>query len=128
MGRDDAKRMILARRARFLAATLASVAATTAGVATGVEACGGEPTNVNDRQPEPCLGVTCDRPQGCSEPIDSGSKSDTSTTTTTDGSNKGDVVTTQDSSLGDAADADPKPCLTPPLKDADPIPCLAPPL
>lgn len=62
-GNDDAKKLILARRARFLAAALATVAtATTASVAGG--GCGGdtEPTTsdggtgtADGAEPQPCL-------------------------------------------------------------------------
>jgi hypothetical protein len=52
---DDAKRAILARRARFIAAALAGVTAT----ATAIEACGGETTGGDSRSdaaaPRPCL-------------------------------------------------------------------------
>lgn len=54
---DDARRLILARRARFVAAALASVAAT-AGVAAGTEACAGAVEQGDaggDAAPQPCL-------------------------------------------------------------------------
>jgi hypothetical protein len=79
MGNDDAKRLILARRARFVAAALAGVAV----------ACGG-----SEAEPEVCLSPLAPRDAG-----------------------------------GDAADAQPQPCLEPTFdagKDAEPQPCLSP--
>ncbi len=101
MGDDSARRLILARRARFVAAALAGVTAT-AGVAAVTEACGGE--TETEQSPQPCLSV--------------------------------------DASLGkaDAAEARPKPCLSPgrPEEEEDaggkedaeagPQPCLIAPL
>lgn len=67
MGSDDAKRLILARRARFVAAAIASVASV-----ASVAACSGDPT--------PCLALPLVRdpvpPDGGSDAdatIDSGS-------------------------------------------------------
>jgi hypothetical protein len=59
MGDDQARRLILARRARFVAAALASVAATAA-VGAGTEGCAGEieqtDGGVSDAAtPQPCL-------------------------------------------------------------------------
>jgi hypothetical protein len=83
MGNDDAKRVILARRARFLAAALAGTAAAV-GAGAVSEACGGEATSTFDRdaQPGPCLSVGIDpdarprdatdedaRPQVCLSPL-----------------------------------------------------------
>jgi hypothetical protein len=79
MGDDDkTRRLILARRARFVAAALASVAATTTAVGVGTEACGGttEPGNVADGgTSQVCLRVAPDgsgqqdsKPQVCLEP------------------------------------------------------------
>ena len=98
MGDDSARRLILARRARFVAAALASVAATT-GVAVGTEACVGGADNreevdggTSDAAPQPCLTTAPDdaSPQPCLDielPKDAG------------------------------ADADPQPCLFAPLDD-----------
>ena len=62
-GDDEAKRIVLARRARFLAAALASVAATGA-AAAGAEACGGGVDQTQDAgQPQPCLKVAPDSSQ-----------------------------------------------------------------
>lgn len=55
MGDDSAKKLILARRARFVAAALATLATT----ATAVEACGGDTDTAGDAtdggSPQPCL-------------------------------------------------------------------------
>ena len=74
MGDDSARRLILARRARFVAAALASVAATT-GVAMSTEGCGGgvEQTGeqsdggTSEAAPQPCLRKAPDaaEPQPC---------------------------------------------------------------
>jgi hypothetical protein len=88
MGNDDAKRLILARRARFVAAALAGVAA----------ACGGE----TEESPRVCLSVLADsgpgdasgsdaEPQPCLAPL----PPDASTDAASD------------------ADAGPQPCLSP---------------
>jgi hypothetical protein len=96
MGDDESKRLILARRARFVAAALAGVAAT-------ANACGG------DAEPQPCLSPLYDggisdgradaadaRPQPCLEPM------------------------IEDAAKPDAdADAEPQPCLSPLPPDAD---------
>lgn len=78
---DDARRLILARRARFVAAALASVAVT-AGVAAGTEACAGgvEQTDAgSDAAPRPCLDIAPDAsdddagPKPClAPPLDDG--------------------------------------------------------
>lgn len=99
MGDEETKRIILARRARFVAAALASVAA-----AAGVEACGsGGPdqpttdagTGRDGAEPQPCLSATAPdsgidaQPQPCLEPLPP--------------------------DAGDAGnDAEPQPCLAPP--------------
>ncbi len=90
---DDARRLILARRARFVAAALASVAVT-AGVAAGTEACGGgvEQTDAgSDAAPRPCLDIVPDdaAPRPCLDIAPDASDDD----------------------------AGPKPCLAPPLDD-----------
>lgn len=103
MGDDHARRLILARRARFVAAALASV--TSATTLAALEACGGstEPTTETgtgqdgggkDAGPQPCLAPTATA-QPCLQPP------------------------LRDAGL-DASDAEP---------DADggiPLPCLAP--
>jgi hypothetical protein len=91
--------LILARRARFVAAALASVAATT-GVALGTEACVGGAEDgeevdggTSDAAPQPCLTKAPDddaSPQPCL-----------------------DIELPKDA----AADADPQPCLFAPLDD-----------
>lgn len=96
MGDDSARRLILARRARFVAAALASVAAT-AGVATATEACVGgsereEIDGGSDANPQACLAMTPDaNPQPCL-----------------------DIVPPEDDA---GADAEPQPCLFAPLDD-----------
>lgn len=90
MGDDGARRDILARRARFVAAALASV-----GLVTGAVACGGDTKrdgkrtadagDAGDAAPEPCLGAPADAsPEPC---------------------------------LGVTPDASPEPCLSPPAPD-----------
>ncbi len=106
MGNDDAKRLILARRARFIAAALAGVTSTA--MVVGAEACGGQTDapigssdagasdGSKDASPKPCLEVDAE-PQPClapRAPDDGGT---------------------------------PRPCLEPPMpEDAGPQPCLAP--
>ncbi|MBX3202954.1 MAG: hypothetical protein KF894_32805 [Labilithrix sp.] len=103
---DDARRLILARRARFVAAALASVAATTSTLVASLEACGGEvETASGDRgrdrgEPRPCLSAPelPDRPpQPCLG-----------------------AVPDEDAGAADASDedAEPQPCLAPRLPDA----------
>ncbi len=104
MAENDSKKLILARRARFIAATLAGVAASTTPLVVGVEACGGETEEQSpqpclsmdaaidrDAQPQPCLSVDAD----VSDPEDAGDGA------VDDGGAKGD------------ADAEPQPCLAP---------------
>ena len=86
MGNDDAKRLILARRARFVAAAVAGIAA----------ACGG---STEDSKPKPCLepvlrdaGADAD-PKPCLTPLPPDA----------------DVVV----DAGADADAEPQPCLSP---------------
>jgi hypothetical protein len=69
---NDSKKLILARRARFVAAALASVTGT-ATLAAGVDACGGETSQIpnedrKDASPQPCLSPTAN-PQPCLEPL-----------------------------------------------------------
>lgn len=100
---DDARRLILARRARFIAAALASVAVTGA----GAEACGGstepEPTT-QDAGPRPCL--------------------DPPNTSSSSSSSSGTPQPCLAPPLPE--DAGPKPCLDV-AYDAGPQPCLSPP-
>ncbi len=99
-GDDETRRIILARRARFLAAALASVSA--AGMAAGAEACGGtvDEQHADGGEPKPCLGITADaQPQPCLSRIPDDAASDAGS----------------DASLD--ADAEPQPCLAPPPGD-----------
>ena len=103
MGNDDAKRLILARRARFVAAALATVTTTSIGTAS-LEACGGGTEEIGEPDtgaPRPCLDVEGPRdggPQPCLSPPA-------------------------------PRDAGPRPCLEPPVKEdsGTPQPCLSPP-
>ncbi|MBX3207045.1 MAG: hypothetical protein KF764_18505 [Labilithrix sp.] len=100
MGNDGNRKLILARRARFVAAALASVAATTTALAGALEACGGETeeprTEGKDAGPRPCLSPTANPTPclGVALPPDAGSA--------TDGG-------ADDAGL----DAEPQPCLAP---------------
>lgn len=100
MGKDDPKSLILARRAKFVAAALAGVT----GVAT---ACGGSTDETgSSKNPEPCLGVQCcpdADPQPCLTPLQP------------DASDGGDA--SDDGATNDDADAEPQPCLAPPPGD-----------
>ena len=108
MGNDDSKKLTLARRARFVAAALASVAATT--TAAGLEACGGESSESRfddggaDTSPQPCLFVPNPNPNPCLS-IDSAVPD----VDLPDGGSDDDG--------GDGGDGG---------KDAEPQPCLAP--
>lgn len=106
MGDDRARRLILGRRARFIASTLASVAATAAtGVA--IDACGGEvdpdPTEQADAgsydgaTPQPCLTPAMNDDAGAG----------------VDGSPQPCLKVAPDA----GKDAGPRPCLVPPLPD-----------
>jgi hypothetical protein len=101
MGSDESKKLILARRARFMAAALAGVAATTTSLGAALEACGGETTQSpgdKDASPQPCLGATADpRPCLTAAPQDAGK-----------------LDAAKDAESKDAAsDAEPQPCLAP---------------
>jgi hypothetical protein len=102
MGNDDARRILLARRARFIAAALASITATGTAVLAGTEGCGGGTEQSDGGDPQPCLS-----PSVCLEPPveDSG----------TDAPPQACLKVAPDaSSDADAdADAEPQPCLTP---------------
>lgn len=109
MGSEDARKLILARRARFVAAALASVAATTTALGASVEACGGETVDQGgggDAGPQPCLSPTAD-PRPClSQRIpDAGRRDASEADAANDGGDAG----------GKDADADPQPCLAPPI-------------
>ena len=107
-GNDETRRLILARRARFVAAALASVAATTTALGASVEACGGETTQqpgtagdggngTDGANPQPCLSPTAN-PQPCLSrraPLDAGNKD----------------------ADADADAGEPQPCLSPPAPD-----------
>lgn len=98
MGDDEARRLILARRARFVAAALTGITAAM---------CGGEEDGANPRpcldvaqdggRPQPCLDVAPDaEPQPCLAPLPPDASDDA-----------GDA--------GDGGDAAPQPCLKMPL-------------
>lgn len=104
--RNDPKSLILARRAKFVAAALAGVT----GVAT---ACGG--ATEGSGNPEPCLGIECcpddPPPQPClSKPFDPPDADAEAETDATDAS--GDSDSDSDAKTSDA-DAEPQPCLSP---------------
>ena len=88
MGNDDAKRLILARRARFVAAALAGVAV----------ACGG---STQDADPQPCLSPP-------SQPRDAGSDADAGPRVCLEAPLE-DAGSDEDA--GADADAEPQPCL-----------------
>lgn len=116
MTRDDAKKKILARRARFVAIAVAS-----AGIPAGMQACGGNVESENtaisdagaeaclspdldaaDDHPQPCLGALPDSgPEACLQPP---------------------LDAAPEACLGALPDA----CLQPPL-DSGPEVCLEPP-
>lgn len=101
MGDDDVKRLILARRAKFVAAALVSLNAAM---------CGG---STETTQPEPCLSP---RDPGR---VDAGE--DTGTPQP--------CLSVQPTDAGPGEDAGPQPCLSPPFDagedaDAGPQPCL----
>jgi hypothetical protein len=103
MGDDEARRILLARRARFVAAALASVAATATGVGAATEGCGGDTDDEQTQAPQV-------PPQSClAQPLeDSGERPPDA-----------------------GEDAPPQPCLkvAPDASedaDAEPQPCLAP--
>lgn len=103
MGDDDVKRLILARRARFVAAALAGLA---------VARCGGKADgDGSDANPEPCLGVAYPPgpPGVClTAPYrDAGADADDAGDAGADAGDAGDA--------GDDADAGPQPCLSPPI-------------
>jgi hypothetical protein len=94
MGNNDAKRLILARRARFVAAALAGVAI----------ACGGSTTD--DANPEPCLGPQYQPPR------DAGGDADAQPQPCLEPPIQEDAGADAD------ADAEPQPCLSPLPPDA----------
>ena len=101
MGDDSARRLILARRARFVAAALAGVTATAA-VGAATEACGGGTEQTRSKEdaeaePQPCLGVDWQEeagPQPCLSV---------------------DAQVPEDAGDEDDAEAGPQPCLIAPL-------------
>jgi hypothetical protein len=98
MGDDDVKRLILARRARFVAAALASL--TTA-------MCGGQTSGTSSSgDPEPCLSPRCEPPNCDPQPCLAQVPTDSGRDAPTDGPKDGS---------DDADDAGPLPCLSPPL-------------
>jgi hypothetical protein len=100
------RKLILARRARFVAAALAGVAATTT-LATTNEACSGGGDSVDggsEADPKPCLKVAPGE-----EPTGSGTGSDPGNPT--DG---GGGTPTKDGSIS-KFDAEPQPCLFAPI-------------
>jgi len=110
MGNDDSKKLILARRARFVAAALASVAATTP-LIVGAEACGGE---TEEQSPQPCLSVDAEppkdvTPQPCLS-VDAEPPKDATPQPCLD------IEPPKDAA---GADADPQPCLFAPMDDGD---------
>jgi hypothetical protein len=126
MAADDDKKLILARRAKFVAAALAGVAV----------ACGKEPAP----PPEPCLSVPMDNrdaeppeppPQPCLTPMpwDAGAPE---TDAIDGGGAKDGGLTTRSQQQGDAGAPPPKPtpCLSPPIPTntgtSKPMPCLTP--
>jgi hypothetical protein len=131
MAADDDKKMILARRAKFVAAALAGVSL--AGVSV---ACGKEPT----QPPQPCLSQPMDQrdaepvppPQPCLSPMPYNEDAGPSPIDAGAPADAGGGATTR-SLLGDAGTAPPKPtpCLAPPLPTntgttkPPPRPCLS---
>lgn len=116
MGDDKQQKtraLILARRAKFMAATLASVAATTAAVGATTEACGGDTNDPvpisNDAgkadaaNPQPCLSIAVDAgPEPCLAPLPPDGGEDA-------GEDGGD------GGKDGGKDASPQPCLIAPL-------------
>ncbi|MBN9165759.1 MAG: hypothetical protein BGO98_45500 [Myxococcales bacterium 68-20] len=100
MGDDSARRLILARRARFVAAALAGVTAT-AGLAAATEACGGD--TETEQSPQPCLSVDADF--GKADAAEAGPQPCLSV----------DAQVPVDSGDEDDAEAGPQPCLIAPL-------------
>ena len=106
MGDDSARRLILARRSRFVAAALASVTAAAVAGAS-VNACGGEVAPDAEGG-----GTAADRDAQASEAGDGGHPED---------------ATPQPCLTPLEPDAGPTPCLAPPADDdfdASPQPCL----
>lgn len=122
MAADDDKKLILARRAKFVAAALAGVSV----------ACGKEPTP----PPQPCLSVPVDNrdagneppPQPCLTPMmmpeDAGPPANA-----TDAS-AADASTTSGAKDAGTPPPKPTPCLSPPIPSTGPtnkpMPCLTP--
>ena len=70
MGSDETKRLILARRARFFAITLAGVTMPASAAVMG--ACSDGSPNASDTRPTPCLGITCEEAHACGGPVEDG--------------------------------------------------------
>jgi hypothetical protein len=103
MGNDESRKLVLARRARFVAAALAGVAASTTPLVAAVavtEGCGGE---TSEPQPQPSLSVDA-------SPGDGDARNDTGPQPCL--SVDADVNEPTEAGNGDAAG--PKPCLAPP--------------
>ena len=96
MGTDDAKRLILARRAKFVAAAVAGIAA----------ACGGAETS-----PEPCLSQVLNRDAGPDGEVSSDASADAEPRPCLD-------LPLTDASTDAGDDAEPQPCLSPLPPDA----------
>ena len=107
MGDENSKKLILARRARFVAAALASVAATTTALAASVEACGGATTEPGDMDggPQPCLSPTATAQPCLTQRIDDAGARDAA---------RDDADLARDSGADGSKDAGPAPCLAPP--------------
>jgi hypothetical protein len=108
MGNDDAKKLILARRAKFVAAALAGMT----GVAT---ACGGSTEDGKASNPNPCLGVECcpeNPPEPCLSPPYEPPDADAAVDGNDDANGDAD-----DAATNKDADAEPQPCLSPPIGD-----------
>lgn len=88
MGDEDHRRLILARRARFVAAALAGVAASTTGCGKA-EPCLSQVVNPDSGEPQPCLSPPYN-------PVDGGASD-------------------ADADAGENLDAEPQPCLSPPI-------------
>ncbi len=104
MGDDEARRILLARRARFIAAALASVAATGTVVVAGTEGCGGDSEQTDAGQPEPCLAPIVD-----SGATDGGGQTDTGPQPCLK------IAPDAGPDAKKDADAEPQPCLSLPI-------------
>src|SRR5687767_2872373 len=105
MGNDDARRILLARRARFIAAALASITATGTAVVAGAEGCGGDTEQSDGGDPKPCL-----TQKPCLEPP---AQKDSSTDAPPQACLK--IAPDASTDANKDADAEPQPCLSPPI-------------